>query len=71
MEQNPNLQHKPEIGTFEAARLIGVSVPTVRALTDRGELAGWKIGKCYKFSRQAIDQFLKRSERPAAVAEAA
>jgi excisionase family DNA binding protein len=66
MQENSQNQRRPELGTFEAARLIGVSVPTVRAFAERGELQGWKIGKCYKFSRQAIDEFLKRSARPLA-----
>ncbi len=56
-------QRKPEIGTFEAARLIGVSVPTVRALAERGELDGWRIGRNYRFARQSISEFLNRSER--------
>jgi len=65
----PEISHipgQPEIGTFEVARLLNVSVPTVRALAERGELAGWKVGKCYKFSRQAISDFLNRSARPLA-----
>ena len=66
MQANSELQRRPEIGTLEAARLIGVSVPTVRALAERGELAGWKIGKCYKFSRKAVNEFLNRSARPLA-----
>jgi len=63
---NISIPGRPEIGTFEAARLLGVSVPTVRALAERGELAGWKIGKCYRFSKQAVDEFLNRSARPLA-----
>ncbi len=63
---NSNLKYKPDMGTFEAARLIGVSVPTVRAFAERGELAGWRIGKCYRFSREAVEDFLKRSARPIA-----
>jgi excisionase family DNA binding protein len=51
---------------LDAARLIGVSVPTVRALAERGELAGWKIGRNYKFSKTAVDEFLNRSARPLA-----
>lgn len=70
MQENSNLQYKPELGTFEVARLIGVSVPTVRAFAERGELQAWRIGKCYRFSREAVEDFLKRSARPA-VAEAA
>jgi len=66
MHEISSVPGKPEIGTFEAARLIGVSVPTVRALAERGELAGWKIGRNYKFSTQAIGEFLNRSARPLA-----
>jgi len=66
MHENSQTQTKPEIGTFEAARLIGVSVPTVRALAERGELPGWRIGRNYKFTYQAISEFLNRSERPLA-----
>ena len=66
MQEISNIPGKPEIGSFEAARLIGVSVPTVRALAERGELAGWKIGRNYKFSKTAIAEFLNRSARPLA-----
>ena len=66
MQEISSIPGRPEIGTFEAARLIGVSVPTVRALAERGELAGWKIGRNYKFSKTAVDEFLNRSARPLA-----
>ncbi len=66
MQEISNIPGKPELSSFEAAALLGVSVPTVRSLAERGELAGWKIGKCYKFSRQAVDEFLNRSARPLA-----
>jgi len=68
MQENSSIPGKPEIGTFEAARLIGVSVPTVRALAERGELAGWRVGRNYKFTYQAVDEFLNRSARPLAAA---
>ncbi len=63
---NISIPGRPEIGTFEAARLLGVSVPTVRALAERGELAGWRVGRNYKFTYQAISEFLNRSARPLA-----
>jgi excisionase family DNA binding protein len=66
MQEISSIPGRPELSTFEAARLIGVSVPTVRALAERGELAGWKIGRNYKFSKTAIDEFLNRSARPLA-----
>ena len=66
MQEISSIPGRPELSTFEAARLIGVSVPTVRALAERGELAGWKIGRNYKFSKTAVDEFLNRSARPLA-----
>ena len=66
MQGNSEQQLRPEIGTFEAARMIGVSVPTVRELCERGELAGWRVGRNYRFSKQAVDEFLNRSARPLA-----
>ncbi len=61
-----NIPGRPDLGTFETARMLGISVPTVRALAERGELAGWKIGRNYKFSKTAVDEFLNRSARPLA-----
>jgi excisionase family DNA binding protein len=66
MQNNSVILGKPELSSFEVARLLNVSIPTVRNLAERGELSGWKIGKCYKFSRQAVEEFLNRSARPLA-----
>jgi len=66
MQEISNIPGRPELSTFEAARLIGVSVPTVRELCERGELAGWRVGRNYRFSKQAVDEFLNRSARPLA-----
>ena len=66
MQEISSIPGRPELSTVEAARLIGVSVPTVRAFSSRGELAGWKIGRNYKFTRQAVEEFLNRSARPLA-----
>jgi excisionase family DNA binding protein len=66
MQNSSEIPGKPELSSFEAARLLGVSVPTVRAFAERGDLAGWRIGKSYKFSRQTIEDFLNRSARPLA-----
>ncbi len=66
MQEISSVPGKPELSSFEAARLLGVSVPTVRAFAERGELAGWKIGRNYKFTRQAVEDFLNRSARPLA-----
>ncbi len=57
---------KPELTTTEVAAQIGVSVPTVRALAERGQLFGWRVGKCYRFPRESVADFLSRNERPLA-----
>ncbi len=66
MDKFSEIPGRPEVGTFEAARLIGVSVPTVRQLVERGQLPGWRIGRNYKTSKEAIDDFLNRNARPLA-----
>jgi len=66
MQKISEIPGKPEVGTFEAARLIGVSVPTIRRLVEHGHLPGWRIGRNYKTSKEAIDDFLSRNARPLA-----
>lgn len=70
MQKSSPDHHQHELTTSAVSRLIGVSVPTVRSLAEKGELPGWRIGARYKFSRESVNEFLKRSARPA-VAEAA
>ncbi len=66
MREISEKNQRPELSTFDVATLIGVSVPTVRALAERGELAGWRIGKVYRFSRGGVEEFLNRAARPLA-----
>jgi excisionase family DNA binding protein len=66
MQETPENRQKPELSSTAVAREIGVSLPTVRALVERGELGAWRIGKCYKFSRASVDEFLNRNSRPRA-----
>jgi len=50
--QNPSLEY---CGTFYAAKLLGLSVGTVQALVERGELEGWKTkGGHRRISMKAI-----------------
>jgi excisionase family DNA binding protein len=55
-----------KLTTTNVAKLTGVSVPTIRRLAERGELAGARVGRWYRFERTAVDDFLARSERPLA-----
>jgi excisionase family DNA binding protein len=59
-------QSKPELTTGEVAREIGVSVVTVRKLTEEGQLAGWRIGSRYRYARRDVESFLSKSARPLA-----
>jgi excisionase family DNA binding protein len=64
MQEVSENRNKPELSTTAVARAIGVSVPTVRAMAERGEIAGWRIGSRYKFARVAVEEFLTKSARP-------
>ncbi len=66
MQEISSFPNKPELSTTEAAQLLNVSVPTVRELCERGVLPGWRVGRNYKFSRQAISEFLSKNARPLA-----
>lgn len=46
-----------------AAKMLGVSVKTVRGLIRRGELRALKIGRVWRVRIREIDDFLKRQER--------
>ena len=49
MQKFSEERHKPTLTTTKVADLLGCSVPTVKRLAERGELAGFKIGYWYKF----------------------
>jgi excisionase family DNA binding protein len=59
-------KRKPELTSGEVAQRIGVSVVTVRSLTERGLLPAWRIGNRYKYASNAVEEFLTKSERPLA-----
>ena len=50
--------------TSQAARLLGVSLATVRRWSDAGVLPGYRTpGGQRRFSREQIDEFVKSLER--------
>jgi excisionase family DNA binding protein len=49
--------------TAQLARLLQVDEDTVRTLAKRGELPGRKVGRHWRFSRQAILDWLASGER--------
>lgn len=53
-------------GTFEAARLLGLSVGTVQSLVEQGALQAWKTpGGHRRIDRASIEQFQLRKGKAA------
>jgi excisionase family DNA binding protein len=54
----------PDVLTVEQlAELLQVDEKTVRGLAAKGELPGRKLGRHWRFSRQAVLEWLARPER--------
>ncbi len=52
-------------GTFEAARLLGLSVGTVQSLVEQGELNAWKTpGGHRRIYLESIDRYLQKHGKP-------
>jgi excisionase family DNA binding protein len=56
------------LSTFQVARELGVSPPTVRVLAKAGELRARRIGKLFRFARADVELFKQESERRALAA---
>ena len=55
---------EPDVLTLEQlADLLQVDEKTVRSLAAKGELPGRKVGRDWRFSRQAVLDWLARPER--------
>ena len=56
----------------QVAELLQISRDMVYQLATRGELPGRKVGRIWRFSREAIDEFMREgvAERPSRRAEA-
>lgn len=52
-------QTKDVLDVQDAADLLGVSVWTVRDAANKGELPARKVGRAWRFSRQALLQWLE------------
>jgi excisionase family DNA binding protein len=53
------VDHRKEVlNVKEAAQLLEVSVWTVRDAAHRGELPARKVGRAWRFSRQALLDYL-------------
>lgn len=56
-------ERKEVLNVQEAADLLHVSVWTVRDLAHRGELPARKVGRSWRFSRQALLDYLAHGSR--------
>jgi excisionase family DNA binding protein len=58
-------REKELLGATDVAELIGVKETTVYRWCKEGKLPCLKVGKHWRIRREALEDFLKRSERPA------
>lgn len=60
--------HKPVLNLKEAAEFLGLSVPTVRAMAENGELPGRKMGAVgtrWRFLRSNLEEYLSAPQEKA------
>jgi excisionase family DNA binding protein len=53
----------------EVCKVLGLSRSAVYALMERGELSFAKFGDTRRVSKQALDEYIKRSTTPARVCQ--
>lgn len=64
------LQASDSLTTTQVSALIGVSLPTLRRMVDRGEIRGHKVGRHLRFLARDVDTYQKaRRERERALDE--
>jgi excisionase family DNA binding protein len=56
------------LGAEDVARLVGVKETTVYKWCKEGKLSSLKVGKHWRIRREALEDFLKRSEHPVTLA---
>ena len=50
---------KIAITSSEVSKILGISEMTVYRLAKKGELPGRKVGRCWRFSKLAIEKWLQ------------
>jgi hypothetical protein len=58
------IPHPPLFGARDVARIVGLSVHTVRDYAEKGLIGSFKIGHELRFSLPQINAFLAARERP-------
>jgi excisionase family DNA binding protein len=61
-------QEKELLGAEDVAELVGVKETTVYKWCKEGKLPCLKVGKRWRIRREALEDFLKGSERPVTLA---
>jgi len=61
-------REKDLLAATDIARMVGVKETTVWRWCREGRLACLKVGKVWRIRREALEDFLKRSERPVTLA---
>jgi excisionase family DNA binding protein len=56
-------QNEKLLSTVEVAGLLGIKETTIYKWCKQGKLPGLKVGKHWRIRREALEDFLKRSDR--------
>ncbi len=54
------MKDKSTMNITEAAEFLGLHRHTVRALAERGDLPGQKLGRQWRFLRSALESYLSQ-----------
>ncbi len=57
-----SVQEQSELTTAEVAELLRVSIPTVERLVNRQEIPSYLIGRCRRYSREAVLNAVRSQE---------
>lgn len=58
------MENKPVYNVEEAAEFLGVSTWTVREQARGGRLPANKVGREWRFSREALEEYLRGNDKP-------
>jgi len=52
------MENKLTISIQEAAKMLGVGIPSIKKLIDDGDFPAFKIGRRYFISREGVEQWV-------------
>ena len=53
----------------ECAARLRLTAETIRRMVDRGELPGFRAGKCYRIPKEAVDKLVSAADQSDDVSE--